>query len=248
MSTRAIEPVTEHATVSIHIVSLPWRHAWQGLTMIAKDRRRLIRLDGVRFAVNGRTCGGGSVRDINMSLTLRREVLIVDWESPAAMTAGHRHLQDVWNRSSAEVWSATLIPLRAKGTWNGAPAFPAARGDTDGFGHEHVASLTYGKVRARSMIDFYIRSFPKTARRAVAGESRMIAGIGFAGERAIRQPCTFSVWPADVDVSRFAYSSTSPHGDVQRSAVENGWFAESAFVRFAVISHSGSWGGRDPLE
>jgi hypothetical protein len=122
--------------------------------MIFVDKRLLRRTEGVRFAVNGRTCGGGATRDINMSLTLRREVVLVDWESPLAATAGQAELCDVWSKRGAEVWSATLVPLRSRGTWRGTAPFAATVDEIHGDDGDYVASLTYGKVRARRMFDF----------------------------------------------------------------------------------------------
>lgn len=233
--------------VSVHVVSLPWRQAWRGPALIARDKRLLAHLDGVRFAVNGRTCGGRGTRGINMSLTLRREVALVAWESPAAATAGQAALDEVWTARGAEVWSASLVPLRSKGTWHGATPFAISGVGADEAEHDHVAALTYGNVRARSMFDFYVRSFPKTSKRAIAPGSGMVAGIGFAGSVPVRHPCTLSFWRTNAEVSRFAYAATSPHGDVQRRANEEGWFVESMFARFAVIGHRGSWAGSDPL-
>ena len=239
--------MSDGATVSIHVVSLPWRHAWRGLPMTSSDARLLRRLDGVRFAVNGRACGGGGTRDVNMSLTLRREVVLVDWESPAAATAGEAHLSDVWAARRADVWSARLAPVRAKGTWRGTARFGDGDHVRDVPDHSYVASLTYGKVKASRMLDFYARGFPATARQATDPESAMDAGIGFAGRRPIRQPCTISFWPADADVARFAYARSSRHADVQEQAIRERWFLESMFVRFVVVAHSGVWGHGDPL-
>jgi hypothetical protein len=232
-------------TVSLHVVSLPWRQAWRGLTMVTKDKALLARLDGARFAVNGRTCGGRGTRNINLSLTLRRQVVLIEWESPTAMASGQTKLDAVWSARGAEVWSASLLPLRAKGTLGRAAAF-APNGNLDE-PYDTVAALTYGKVKVRRMIDFYLRGFPRTARSAVGDGSRMIAGIGFAAGLPIRNPCTFSLWRSDADVSRFAHGATSPHGDVQRRATDEGWFVESMFARFVVTDHAGNWGRGDPL-
>ena len=158
--------------------------------------------------------------------------------------AGRARLASAWEKRGAEAWGASLVPLRAKGAW---PALAPVEGSDLAGPHEYVAALTFGKVKARRMVDFYLRGFPATAKRAVAPESGMVAGIGFAGGVPVRDPCTFSFWRADADVSRFAYASTSPHGDVQRRANQEGWFLESAFARFAVVDHRGSWAGSDPL-
>ena len=228
------------------VVSLPWRQAWRGLTLISKDKRLLANLDGIRFAVNGRTCGGGGTRDINMSLTLRREVVLIEWDSSAAMTAGRARMAAVWAERGAEVWSASLVPLRAKGVWGGVTPFASSADEFD-VPHDYVAALTYGNVKTSRMVDFYLRGFPATAKTAVGSDSGMVAGIGFAGSVPIRHPCTFSFWRNGADVVRFAYAASSPHRDVQRRATQDGWFLESTFARFAVTAHEGSWGGSDPL-
>jgi hypothetical protein len=239
--------MSEAAVASVHVVSLPWRQAWRGPAMVSVDNRLLRRLEGVRFAVNGRTCGGGGTRDINLSLTVRRQVVLVEWDSPAAAANGQARLLEVWSARGAEVWSASLVPVRATGRWQGATRFGGAPAEVDADERDWVASLTYAKVKASRLFDFYLRGFPKTARHATGPNSAMVAGIGFAGRLPIRQPCTVSFWRSNADVARFAYGQESPHGAVQRRARHDDWFLESMFVRFVVVAHRGDWSGGDPL-
>jgi spheroidene monooxygenase len=109
-----------------------------------------------------------------------------------------------------------------------------------------VAALTYAQIRPSRLFQFYVRSFPTTARQAIGDSSAMLAGIGF-GDVPVRHACTVSFWPTAGDVDAFAYGSGGPHGGVQRRSKQGGWLSESLFARFAVSDHSGSWAGCDPL-
>lgn len=237
-------PVTSErydATVSVHIVTLRWRQAWRA-PMQVRMGRRLGGAQDVRFAVCGRTSGGGGLRQINRTLSLRRTIVLAEWVSADAAIEGRRLVDTSWQRI-ADVWSALLVPLQSKGTFNGSAAFAGNRAlPVTGV----VASLTYAQVRPSKMWNFYVRSFPETARRATNPDSAMLAGVGF-GDVPIRHACTFSLWPSNADVARFAYSPTGVHGPVQAQSRHDDWLSESLFARFAVAEHGGTWSGGDPL-
>jgi hypothetical protein len=234
-------PPEPAATVSVHIVTLRWRHAWRA-PMQVRTGRRLGGAQEVRFAVCGRTSGGRGLRQINRRLSLRRIIVLTEWRSSDAAIEGRRLVDASWQRI-ADVWSALLVPLQSKGTFNGVVAFAASRAVPD---TGVVASVTYAQVRPSQMWNFYVRSFPKTARRATGPDSAMLAGVGF-GDVPIRHACTFSLWPSNADVARFAYSPAEVHGPVQARSRTDNWLSESCFARFAVVEHAGRWSGRDPL-
>lgn len=207
--------------------------------------KRLMRvLSGVRFAVTGRASGGGGVRHVNRTLSWRRTFAIVEWQSVDLAEVGRRQLDEHWRGQGATTWSALLEPFESKGTWRGCAAFGAPSGTTAREGV--VASLTYARIRPSRMWSFYMRGFPKTARRATGRESTMIAGVGF-GDVPVRHACTFSLWPSSADVARFAYASSGAHGPVQARSREEGWLSESLFARFNVAAHEGTWAAGDPL-
>ena len=195
--------------------------------------RRLGGALGVRFAVCGRTSGGRGVRRINRTLSLRRIIVVAEWASSHAAIEGRRVVDASW-QPIADVWSALLVPLRSKGTFNGVRAFAANRALPD---TGVVASLTYAQIRPSKMWNFYVRSFPKTARRATNRGTAMLAGVGF-GDVPIRHACTFSLWPSNADVARFAYSPTEVHGPVQVRSRHDDWLSESLFARFAITEHA----------
>jgi hypothetical protein len=231
----------DNATVSVHIVTLRLRQAWRA-PMQVRMGRRLGGAQDVRFVVCGRTSGGRGLRQINRTLSLRRSIVVVEWASSDAAIEGRRFVDTSWQRI-ADVWSALLVPMQSKGTFNGAVAFAANRALPDS---GVIASLTYAQIRPSKMWNFYVRSFPKTARRATNTDSAMLAGVGF-GDVPIRHACTFSLWPSNADVARFAYSPRDVHGPVQSQSRHDDWLSESLFARFTVAEHGGTWSGRDPL-
>ena len=229
------------ATVSVHIITLRWRDAWRAPTLVRRGRR-LGGAHDVRFVVCGPTSGGCGLRQINRTLSLRRIIVVAEWVSVDAAIEGRRAVDASWQRV-ADVWSASLVPLRSKGTINGSAAFAGHRAvPATGV----VASLTYAQVRLSKMWNFYVRSFPKTARHATDVDSTMLAGVGFS-DLPIRHACTFSLWPSNADVDRFAYGDTDVHGPVQAQSRHDRWLSESLFARFAVVDHAGTWSRRDPL-
>lgn len=207
--------------------------------------KRLLRgLEGVHFAVTGLASAGAGLRHVNRFLSWRRTVTVVEWEAADACARGRRRLDEHWREQGADVWSASLTPFLSKGTWRGVSAFAPVTGADAGEGV--VASLTHAQVRPSKMWQFYVRGFPKTARRATGGESTMIAGVGF-GDVPVHHASTFTLWPSNADVARFAYPSSEVHGRVQARSKQEAWLSESLFARFNVADHGGTWAGVDPL-
>ena len=94
--------------------------------MQVRVARRLGGAQDVRFAVCGRTSGGGGLRQINRTLSLRRIIVVAEWVSSDAAIQGRRLVDTSWQRI-ADVWSALLVPLQSKGTFNGSAAFASHR-------------------------------------------------------------------------------------------------------------------------
>ncbi len=228
----------------MHVVATPVRHPWRAATNAGRVTRWLRDDPGVEFSLCGRTSAGAGHRDISRTLSFTRVVALVEWTNREAAADGRRSLDARCRDDGAQVWSATLRPLRAQGEWDGRSPFrPGAPAEADGL---PVASLTCARVRPRRMVDFYLRSFPALARQACDPDSAMVAGLGFGGRVPLRDACTFSIWPATADVQSFAFGR-SAHGAVQRRSVEEDWMSQSLFARFAVVDHSGTWAGADPL-
>lgn len=231
-------------SASVHVVVTALRRPWRAATAAARVARWLRDDAGVEFFLCGRSSAGTSRRNISRTLSATRVVAVVEWTSSAAAETGRHDLDERCRRAGAMVWSATLQPVRAQGEWNGRSPFrPDPAASADG---QQVASLTCARVRPRRMVDFYLRSFPALARQACGPDSSMVAGLGFGGAVPLRDACTISFWPAAPDVQAFAFGR-SAHGAVQRRSVDEDWMSQSLFARFAVLEHSGTWAGADPL-
>ncbi len=233
------------ATASFHVVTYR-RRVGRALSEVARTRSLLADTSTARFAVVGRASGGMGSRHVNRTLSPRRIVVLVDWvDDDDAATQGRALLDSRWRGRGAEVWSASLAPLRSTGSWRGAKPFvpsPAAS-ETTGL----VASITYARIRPSKLAHFYLVGFPGAARRITQPESPMLAGIGF-GDVPIHHACTFSVWPSSTQLDRVILGRSEPHGAVVRRSNEGRWLSESLFARFLVIDHSGTWGTGDPLD
>jgi hypothetical protein len=85
------------------------------------------------------------------------------------------------------------------------------------------------------------RAVPPVSADLHAGAGlRLALGIG---EAPIGLQGTFSVWESAAALNDFAYGRPAHAAVVDRTARE-GWYAEELFARFAVLSATGTIGGR----
>lgn len=236
---------TAAPSVSVFVVAAPWSRSWSAPTHIWRDRRFLREQPEVEFALTGYTCGGSGTKDLGATLSLRRQLALVEWASPDVVDEGAARLVARWRDRGADVWQGSLVPLQAHGSINGETPF-AAPAASPAPPPGPVAVLSYGKVRWSKAITWYARALPKAQRSAVQPTSGMIAGLGFT-DLPVRHACTFSFWSDPAAIARYSSGKSSGHSGVRRDSVEQRWFTESLFARFTVTDHRGSWSGGDPL-
>ncbi len=155
-----------------------------------------------------------------------------------------------WNKRADEQWSATLEPLRWRGSWSGRQPFGVAQGETssaEGSDTDQaqfpvveqtrpVAALTRARIKPSQWLPFWRATTP------VANELSNAAGLRFAlgiGEAPIGLQATFSVWETEEAVSSFAYRGEK-HRDVIRQTHSTGWYSEEMFARFVVSETTGN--------
>lgn len=229
---------------SVHVISTSLSRPWRAASSVARTSRRLRADPGVTFFICGRSSAGNGHRDISRSLSPSRVVAVIEWNNDDEAASGRAALDEHARQKSAVVWSAALVPVGARGTWNGQTPFRPA--NQTPVGRRQVVSLTCARVGLRHMADFYLRAFPALASLVRRDDSAMIAGLGFGGALPLRDACTISFWPEANDVDSYAYRH-SAHDDVQRRSTVEGWLSQSLFARFVVSDHAGSWAGGDPL-
>jgi hypothetical protein len=227
------------ALVTLHVWRVPPRRVPAALVRMAAERRPLHRTSGLRFA---KLMGTGTGR----TFTIRdsdptRWALLGAWASHAAADAFERSATAArWRRIAAERWRGDLVPLSSRGRWSGRAPFgrPLA-----GRWHGPVAALTRARLVPRRATAFWRAAPPVSADLRHRPGLRASLGIG---ELPVGLQGTFSIWDTDDALCDFAYRRPA-HAEVVRRTVQEGWYAEELFARFALIGSAGTLFGSDPL-
>jgi hypothetical protein len=225
--------------VTLHLWGVPDARVPAALVRMARDRRRLRRTPGLRFA---KLLGTGDARTFTVrDADPNHWGLIAAWESSgdaAAFETGP--VARAWGRIAAERLRVDLRPLTSRGSWARRRPFgdPVSSAAYDG----PVASVTRARIVLRRLPTFW-RSVPP-----VSTDLRQVDGLRLAvgiGEAPVGLQGTFSLWDSPAAVTAFAYRR-APHVEAVRRTGELGWYAEELFARFAVLDVDGTFAGRTP--
>lgn len=211
------------------------------LLAVARDRRRLRRIDGARFV----KVLGTAERFDGRSADLTRWMILTAWTDAdtARRASGNGPLAE-WQRRSSERWRAVLRPIAARGAWSRSTPFEVVE-DEPGLGGSWtgpVAAVTRARLAPSKAAQFW-RAVP-----GAAGDLSGRDGLRFAlavGEAPIGVQGTFSLWRDGAALREYAYRRPA-HRAVVKATREVGWYAEELFARFAVLETAGSIDGRDP--
>jgi heme-degrading monooxygenase HmoA len=232
-------PVTAPPLVTLHVWGVPRRGVPTALLRMATDRPALRRTPGLSFA---KLLGTGSGRTFTVrDADPRHWALLAVWSDEAAADAfATSRLARRWGRTAEEQWTARLRPLATRGRWSRREPFgrPAPQ-RWDG----PVAAVTRARLAPRRAATFWRAVPPVSADLHEGPGLRFALGIG---EAPVGLQGTFSVWDSTAALNGFAYGRPA-HAAVVRRTAEEGWYAEELFARFAVLSASGTVGGRNPL-
>lgn len=230
------EPVP--ALVTVHLWRVPASGVPAAMLRMGRDRGRVRRTPGVRFAKllgtgDGRTF---TVRDADPL----RWGLLATWADPsAAQVFEQSPVVRSWEDGAVESCRVDLRPVAARGRWSGRAPFGApvpqrVRGP--------VASITRARLRPRSAPGFWRAVPPVSADLQERPGLRAALGIG---EAPIGLQGTFSVWDSTEALRDFARSPA--HADVVARTDPERWYAEELFARLAVVGGRGTLDGRDLL-
>jgi hypothetical protein len=172
---------------------------------------------------------------------LRRAVLFAMWDDEHSAQA-FRETHQLAGRFAGDGFHAVLRPLRAFGSWPGLPTDVSHSRVT---GHDGpVIVTTLGRLRISQALRFLRASRP--------AERAAVASDGFVwGTAAARPPfvATLSVWSSDDSAAAYAYAD--PNAGHPRAITQQrrrDFHHESAFVRYAVISSTGTLSGAPPID
>ena len=225
--------------VTLHLWQVPRAAVPAALVAMGRDRGRVRRTPGVRFAKllgtgDGRTF---TVRDADPL----RWGLLTTWTSAEAARDFDRHspVAASWRTLADQTWRVDLRPLASRGTWSGQQPFGApvpVRSEGP------VAAITRARLRFRAAPAFW-RSVPPVS-TDLRGRPGLRAAIGI-GEAPVGLQGTFSLWSSASALSDFAREPA--HAAVVARTEPERWYVEELFARFAVVGSEGTLDGRDPL-
>jgi hypothetical protein len=230
------EPVP--ALVTLHLWRVTPRGVPKALLRMGRDRGRVRRTPGLRFAKllgtgDGRTF---TVRDAEPT----RWGLLATWADPAAAAAFERSpVVRSWEADAVESLRVDLRPVASRGTWSGRAPFGdpvPVRGDGQ------VAALTRARLRAAAAPGFW-RSVPPVS-TDLRERPGLRAAVGI-GEAPVGLQGTFSLWDSAAALRDFARADA--HAAVVARTEPERWYAEELFARFTVVGGRGTLDGRDPL-
>lgn len=226
------------ALATLHVWRVAGRRVPAAVARVGRDRTRLARVPGLRFA---RLVGTGDGATFTARPDPRRWALLASWHDAGAAGAFEASgLVRGWDRRAEERWRVELVPLSARGRWAGREPFgPVAPRAWDA----PVAVLTRARVAVARVVTFW-RAVPPVA-ADVRGRDGLLAGFGL-GEAPWFWQGTFSVWRDAAALRAFAYDGPAHRAAIQATE-DTGWYAEELFARFGVVRASGTLGGVDPL-
>jgi len=225
--------------VTLHLWQVPRSALPAALVSMGRDRARVRRTPGVRFA---KLLGTGSGR----TFTVRdadplRWGLLTTWTSAAAARDFDEHspVASAWRRLAEQTWRVDLRPVASRGTWAGREPFGSPVPTRS---EGPVAAITRARLRLRSAPGFWRAVPPVSADLRDRPGLRAAIGIG---EAPIGLQGTFSLWSSAAALTDFAREPA--HAAVVERTAPEGWYAEELFARFAVVGSEGTLDGRDPL-
>ena len=143
---------------------------------------------------------------------------------------------------SCETLTFMLEPIAGHGLWDRKKAFGELNNKTEHTGR--IATLTRATIRLSKLKYFWKNVAPVSDNIKSAKGFIFSAGIG---EVPWIKQATFSVWDSAEDMKAFAYGMKA-HSEVIKKTRQQQWYSEDMFVRFKILSVSGSLKGQNPLE
>jgi hypothetical protein len=238
-----VNPLSSNMQCALTIVRYPRWFGWAGLLSMALFRIPLSIQSGNRFwKLMG--CGKNGTFDIQPDLY---QWALMQYPFQASIGEGKGEdstpvfIKRWWKIFRCEIWQILLEPIEGHGTWDGKPVFGDMPKQTDSEGE--IAVLTRATIRLRKFAQFWKHV------GAVANQMNdapgFITSLGIGEIPWIKQ-ATFSVWASKEHMKQFAYQ-LKEHADVVRKTRKERWYSEDMFVRFKILSSSGTIKGINPL-
>lgn len=221
--------------VTLHLWGVEGRQVPAAIWRMARDRSRVRRARGVRFA---KLLGTGSGETFALrDADLHHWGLLISWDSLAnSRIFQHSNVIDAWQQSSVESAHFVMRPISSKGQWaRQRPFEPLPEDRTTG---GRIAAITRARIRPSKWAHFAAHVPPVAQALASTPGLELRTGIG---EAPFGLQGTFSLWRGRRDLETFAYGPQ--HRVVIEETRRTGWYAEELFAQFAVEHCAGSFRG-----
>ena len=194
--------------VSAHVFT--FRSPRDAARSLARDRERLDRVPGLRFA---RLVFAGARRREAMSvgwIDPRRQLAMCVWEEEAALDRfrDRSPIGRAWRGQTDQHCEVRMAPFRTHGTYRGLEPLAGLGAQAAPAGP--VAMLTFANIPARGLVYFY-RGIHRSTAPLLASDGLIAAVAG--PERLGRGGMTFTIWDSLPDALGFSYRREPHRGD-----------------------------------
>jgi heme-degrading monooxygenase HmoA len=223
--------------VTLEIVRYPKWLGWAGFLSMAVFRLPLWLHSKVSF---WKLMGCGRNGTFDKTPDWRQWALLQVFESEQAVSTP-TFIQFWWKIFGAEIWRLHLQPIEGHGTWDKKQVMGdlPRSGDYEGL----IAVLTRATIRLNRLSAFW--KHVDGVANQMAGAPGFITSVGI-GEVPFIKQATFSIWESKAHMKQFAYSMQQHKEVIQKTRKED-WYSEDMFVRFTIISSTGTIHGKNPL-
>jgi hypothetical protein len=208
-----------------------------GARSLLGDRRRLERVDGLRFS---RLVFVGSLRREGFTFGFvdpRLQLALCIWDDEQALDAflSDSPIGRSWRRASHEYCELRMVPFGGQGSYLGFEPLAGIRRQQPTEGP--VVHWTFADIAPRGLRYFW--GSIRHATTKLLASPGLIAGTA-GPERLYRGAMTFTIWRSLDDSVRFAYTQP-PHKQIVRRVRRGGILVDSLFIRLTPFAVEGSW-------
>lgn len=229
---------------TLTIVRYPKWLGWAGFLSMAVFRLPLWLSKQNSF---WKLMGSGRNGTFDIHPDWRQWAVLIVWSEESGAWNGRLNttpgfLSAWWKFFGCEKWELVLEPIEGHGSWDGKKCFGELPKQTayEGF----IAVLTRATIRMKNLKDFW-GDVNKVAIQ-MGGADGFITSLGI-GEVPFIKQATFSIWESKAHMKQFAYQMQEHTEVIRRTRSEN-WYCEEMFVRFRILSSTGTLQGKSPLE
>ncbi len=147
----------------------------------------------------------------------------------------------LYAHESEEQMNVMMQPVGAHGFWDDQEPFK--NGNFKLRPGQQVGVITRASIKKKLMWQFW-RFVPRVSNQI--GKNKDVLFSKGIGEVPLIEQATFSIWPNQDAIAKFAYQGKD-HAEAVKKTRQLNWYSEELFARFAIEETFGSYEGADPV-